>query len=348
MNKFKIGNKIIGGKKAFIIAEAGVNHNSNIDIALEMVKTAKKCGADAIKFQSFRAEHMCVKTLKETKSVEGVTGGTKSSFDMYKALELSLNDHKKLKKEADEQGILFLSSVFDEPMIKHLVKLGVPAIKISSGDITHKPLIEKAALTKLPIILSTGMATFDEIEKAVFWCKNKGCIKLALLHCIAVYPPKYKDMHIRFIKHLKKHFNVPVGLSDHSPVADTALAAVALGANIIEKHFTLNKKMDGPDHALSLDPTEFTEMVKKIRIVEKSLGSKMKKLGKDEIECRKTGRRGLKAKKRILKGEKISKQNTILIKPVTGISPEETATAYKKIACHTIPEGSAIQWKDLR
>ena len=347
MKIFKIGKKQVGDKKTFIIAEAGVNQNGKVDLAVEMVHQAKKCGADAVKFQSFRANFMCVKTLKETKKVEGITGGTKSSFDMYRSLELSPADHKVLKKEADNADIIFMSSVFDEPMIKILMDIGIPAIKISSGDITYKQLIQKAARTQKPLILSTGMATLQEIEKAVEWIKNAGCQNFALLHCVAVYPPKYEDLHLHFIESLKKRFHCPVGFSDHSPVGTTSVAAVVLGADIIEKHFTMDKKLPGPDHELSLDPKEFETMVNNIRIVEKSLGSSMKKLGREEMACRKTGRRGLKAKCFIPKGEPISGKNTILIKPETGISPDETSKAYKRKAHNDIPEGKAIVWKDL-
>ncbi|MBN1522668.1 MAG: N-acetylneuraminate synthase family protein, partial [Candidatus Aureabacteria bacterium] len=271
MKTFKIGTKPVGNNKTFIIAEAGVNHNGNLDTAGEMVKRAARCGADAIKFQSFRADYMCVKTLQETKSVEGITGGTKSSYDMYKSLELSEEAHLALKSEADSAGIILISSVFDEPMVDFLKSIHLPAIKISSGDITYKALIEKAARSKLPLILSTGMAKMEEITKAVRWAKAAGCRKIALLHCVAVYPPRWEDLHLRFIPSLKKKFNCPVGFSDHTPVAESSIAAVALGADILEKHFTLDKNMPGPDHKLSLDPMEFTDMVDKIRIIEMSL-----------------------------------------------------------------------------
>lgn len=293
MKTFKIEKNLVGGKKTFIIAEAGVNHNGRLDLALELVKTAKTCGADAIKFQSFRADHMCVRMLKETKSVEGVTGGTKSSYDMYKSLELSINDHVVLKRKAKKEGIILITSVFDIPMVSFLKKLRFPALKISSGDITYKPLIKKAAETGLPLILSTGMANLEEIGKAYAWAKKAGNIDIALLHCVAVYPPKYADLHLHFIETLKDIFQCPVGFSDHSPVATTSVAAVALGASIIEKHFTLDKGLSGPDHKLSLDIIEFKSMVRDIRITEKSLGCYMKKTGKDEDSCIKTGRRSL-------------------------------------------------------
>jgi N,N'-diacetyllegionaminate synthase len=345
----KIAHKTIGKGRTFIIAEAGVNHNGDIGLALKMISAAKKCGADAVKFQSFRAEFMCVRTLQETKRVEGITGGTKSSFDMYRALQLSPKAHHLLMKEAKRCGIIFLTSVFDIPMVSFLFKAGVPALKISSGDITYKQLIQKASATGLPLILSTGMATLEEISQAVSWLKEKENLKnFALLHCVAVYPPKYADTHLKFIPTLKHMFHCPVGFSDHSAIPETAFAAVGLGADIIEKHFTIDKDLPGPDHKLSLDMQEFSLMARKIRIVEKCLGRSMKKLGRDEMECRKTGRRGLKAGRFIRKGEKLMPGNTVLIKPEDGISPEGSAKAMAKKAVRDIQQGQPITWNDIR
>jgi sialic acid synthase SpsE len=232
-------------------------------------------------------------------------------------------------------------------MVDFLFRLGVPAFKISSGDISYKQLIQKAGLTRLPVILSTGMARPEEIKKAVRWLKNVHCRKMAILHCVAVYPPKWEDLHLRYIPSLKKTFHCPAGFSDHTADDAASLAAVALGADIIEKHFTLANDMPGPDHKLSLDPAAFSAMVRKVRAVEQSLGSIRKKLGRDELKCLETGRRSLKARAPVPAGTVVSPENTILIKPTKGIAPEEAEKAYGRRAKRAIAEGETIEWKDL-
>ena len=345
---FRIRKKLIGGKRVFIIAEAGVNHNGNLELAKELVYQAKKSGADAVKFQSFRADYMCLRSLKEKKDIKSLTKGSDSAYDMYKALELSLDSHIELIRLAKKEKIIFMSSVFDLEMVGILKKFGVDALKIASGDITFKPLIESAVKTKLPVFLSSGMSDEKEISRAVLWAKKAGAKKFALLHCVSLYPPNFEELNLNFIRTLNKKYSFPIGYSDHTKGYEACIAAVALGAKIIEKHFTLEGNLKGPDHAISLNPKQFSEMVEKIRNIENSLGSEKKVLSRRELKERKSGRRGLKASIDINKGDIITNENSVFIKPENGVKPFEAKKVFGKRAAKRIPKGSPIHLRDVK
>lgn len=258
MEKIKIGDRYVGkGEPTFIIAEGGLNHNGDIDIGKELVKEAKKCGADAIKFQSYHTEDFISKKSEY--------------YELFKSLELSEEEFYELKEYAEKIGIMFISTPLDLKYVDILNKMNVPAFKIASGDLTFYPLLEKVAKTGKPVILSTGMSDIGEIWEAVKVLENNGCRDIILLHCISSYPTPYEDVNLNAIKTLKSIFNIPVGYSDHTLGILAPVVSVALGADVIEKHFTLDKNMEGPDHALSADPEEFKEMVNNIRLVEKCL-----------------------------------------------------------------------------
>lgn len=348
MHTVSIGRKRIRpGARTFIIAEAGVNHNGDISTALQLVRAAKTAGADAIKFQSFQAARLCGLDLTETKNVEAITGGTKSSYRMYKALELSDDDHRRLARECKKNGIIFLSSVFDEQRVDLLEQLGVAAFKISSGDITHLPLIKYAAEKGLPLLISTGMSTIGEVEDAVRCCREAGNEDIVLLHCCCNYPAEYKNINLNAMETMHKMFDVPVGYSDHSVDIFVPIAAVTMGAAVIEKHFTLDNDMPGPDHALSLDPNDFSKMVQGIKAVEKAKGSFAKQPAPTEVDLIHDGRRSLVALKQIKPGQRISRAAVTAIKPGGGISPAHLSAIIGKKAKKTIKKSRPIQWRDF-
>ena len=345
MKKVNIDNKTIGKEAyTFVIAEAGVNHNGNLELAVEMVKAAKKAGADAIKFQSFKAAKICDRKLEEVKKVEGLTGGSKSSYDMYKSLELSDKDHKVLAKEAKNEGIMFSSSVFDLETAVFLNKMKVPFFKISSGDITFLPLIKKVATFNKPIILSTGMSTVDEILEAVRACQQQGNEKIILLHCNAVYPPPANEVNLNAMHSMREIFKVPIGFSDHTKGFAVTLGAVAMGAAVIEKHFTLSNDLDGPDHFLSLNPKDFKEMVAGIKAINKAKGSFDKQPSSAEIPNIASGRRSIMALKDIRRGEKITKSKITMIKPAKGIPPKFFNFIVGKKAVKAIKKHEPLTW----
>ena len=284
MRTVRIGSVEIGdGPRTFIIAEAGINHNGDVETAKKMIAAAKECGADAVKLQSFQADKMCGLDLTETKDVEGITGGTKSSYEMYKALELSDEDHRVLLDHAKSLDILLLTSVFDEERIAFLNGLGIPALKIASGDITYMSLIQKTAATGKPILISTGMSTLDEVSTAVRWARDAGNEDIVLLHCTSMYPPPVDQVNLNAMVTMREAFALPVGYSDHTSGIDVPVAAVAMGAKVIEKHFTLDRNMPGPDQKLSLDPKDFKTMVTSIRNVEQAMGGFTKAPAQGEL-----------------------------------------------------------------
>jgi N,N'-diacetyllegionaminate synthase len=342
----KIGSLEIGTGRCFIIAEAGINHNGDTATAKKMIEAAHDCGADAVKFQSFKAEWLCNLDLKETKDVEAITGGTKSSYDMYKALELSDEAHAEIFRYAEKVGILCFSSVFDPRTVDFLVSLKTPAIKISSGDLTHYPLIEKAAKTGLPVLISTGMATLSEVVQCHEFV-SRLTSKAVFLHCVSEYPPSPKDLNLRVIPALKQTLLSPVGYSDHSKGYYAALAAGALGADVLEKHFTLDNEMDGPDQKLSTNPDDFKTMVKAIREIETALGETLKKPSAAEWKGRFDGRRGIKAGKNLKAGQRLQAEELVIIKPSSGLPPAAFPELLGKKLLKAIKQGTPLSWNQL-
>ncbi|MCW7999959.1 N-acetylneuraminate synthase, partial [Clostridium sp. cpc1] len=261
--------------KTFIIAEAGVNHNGNIDIAKKLVDAAVEAGVDAIKFQSFKAGNLVTKSAKKAEYQKETTGNG-NQFEMLKKLELSYKEHIILKKYCEEKGIMFISTPFDFESADLLEKLNIPLYKISSGDLTNIPLLKYIAKFNKPMIVSTGMANLGEVEIAVNAIKEGGNDKITLLHCTSNYPTACEDVNLNAILTLKNAFKLPVGYSDHTIGIEIPIGAVAMGTKVIEKHFTLDKNMEGPDHRASLEPNELKEMVKNIRNIEKAFGNGIK------------------------------------------------------------------------
>lgn len=331
MKKIKIGNRLIGeGEPCFIIVEAGSNHDGKLEIARRLIKAAKDAGADAIKFQTFKAEKLA--SLKYAKEM----------YKILKKYELKAEWHAELKKYADELGIIFLSTPFDEESVDLLDKMGVPAFKVASGDLVHLSLVKYIARKGKPMIVSTGGANLGEVEEAINAIRNHGNNEIILMHCVSNYPAKIEDANIRAMVTMRDAFDLPVGYSDHSLGSLVTLAATALGACVIEKHITLDKSLPGPDHPFAMEVNKFQEMVKNIRLLEKALGNGVKHRVESEKAEVKIARRSLFADVNIPKGTKISKQMIKIARPAIGIPPKYLSFIIGKEAKADIKEDEVI------
>ena len=310
----------ISENRTFIIAEAGVNHNGDIKLAKKLIAAAKDAGADAVKFQTFKAENVVIKNAEKAEYQKTVK--EESQYEMLKKLELTEEDFEELADYAKKRGILFLSSPFDKESVDLLYELDIPAFKVGSGEITNFPLLRYIAKKRKPIILSTGMAILGEVEEALNVIRSEGVEDIILLHCVSNYPARIEDVNLRAIETLKQAFKLPVGFSDHTLGITALIAAVALGACVIEKHFTLDRNLPGPDHKASLEPNELKEMVQAIRDVEKALGDGVKRPTKDEEEIKRAARRSIVAKVDIPKGTIIAEDMLDVKRPGTGIEPK--------------------------
>ena len=311
-------------KRTLIIAEVGVNHNGDLDNAKKLIYEAVKCGADIVKFQTFKTEKLATPLAQKTAYQIKNTG--KESLvqkDMLLKLELSDEDHIDLIKECKRNNIEFLSTAFDNESLRMLIKLGIKRIKIPSGEITNLPYLRLIGLSNLPIILSTGMSNMEEIDQAIKILTENGRDKssITVLHCTSEYPAPFGSINLKAMNTIRNTFNVHVGYSDHTLGIEVPLAAVSLGAEIIEKHITLNRNQIGPDHKASLEPCEFAKMVKGIRIVEESLGNEIKKPSNKEEANSLLVRKSIVAAINIKLGEKFTKENLTCKRPFNGLSP---------------------------
>ncbi len=330
MNTVKIGSREVGeGKAVFIVAEAGDNHNGKLAMALRMVEVAKKAGADAVKFQTFVTEELVTRTAEKAPyQKENAPGSAvrRTQFEMLKELELKEKDFEEIERECRTQGIMFLSSPFDEPSVEVLERLGVPAYKVPSGEITNFPLLEKIVAKGKPVILSTGMSTMDEVREAVSAMRRMrkaGAEELVLLHCTSNYPAAFETLNLRAMVAMREEFGVPVGYSDHSLGIEASVAAVAMGACVIEKHFTLDKSLPGPDHAASLEPGELSRLVEAIRNVEKAMGDGVKRPDESEIPVREVARKSVVGKVPFKKGDRYERKQLTVKRPGTGRPPKD-------------------------
>jgi len=331
--------------KTFIIAEAGVNHNGNIEIAKKMIEVAKECGADAIKFQTFKAEKVISRYAPKAEYQKQTTGETDSQLEMVKKLELSFDDFIVLKEYCDKLNIMFLSTPFDFESIDFLNDLGLEIFKIPSGEITNLPYLEKIGKLGKKVILSTGMADLGEIEDALDILISCGTKKenITVLHCNTEYPTPYEDVNLLAMLTIKEAFKVKVGYSDHTLGIEVPIAAVALGASVIEKHFTLDKNMEGPDHKASLEPHELKAMIDAIVNIEKALGNGIKKPSKSELKNKDIARKSIVAKREIKKGEIFTEDNITVKRPGTGISPMRWYEVLGKVAPKDYKEDELIE-----
>ena len=333
--------------KTTIIAEAGVNHNGDLNEAKKLIIAAKDVGADFVKFQSFKADKLVSKkALKSPYQIKN-TSKKESLYEMLKSLTLSFSDLSILKEFADKKGIKLISTPFDTKSADELEKLKVKIIKISSGDITNLPLISYVAKKKIPMIISTGRSNIKEVKEAVEAVEKMNFQDISLLHCVSYYPANFDDLNLRAIHTLKKKFNYTVGFSDHSKGIEASIAAVSLGAEIIEKHITMNCKQEGPDHSASLEPHEFKKMVESIRNIERSLGDGKKVPADSEKQGIKMVRRSLTANKNINVGT-IIKENDIGIKrPADGIAPKYFKEIIGMKVKENIKQDESIKWENL-
>lgn len=339
----------------FIIAEAGVNHDGSLEKALQLIDVAAAAGADAVKFQTFQADEIIAKgTPKADYQVRQTGDG--DQYEMIAALELDEAAHRAMVQRCTEKGIEFMSTPFGEWATELLLGLGMRRIKIASGELTNKPLVEDLARRNLPIILSTGMATLDEVGRAVGWISNiwtdTGACHVArdltVLHCTSDYPAKPADLNLRAIRTIADHLSVPVGYSDHSLGIAASIAAVAMGATVIEKHFTLNPSDPGPDHAASLDPDELGQLVRSIRLVETGMGDGRKVPSAAELRTRELVRRSAYARREIAQGQVIQADDIVFRRPSGGIGPERVDELVGRIAERPIRTDSRIEEADLQ
>lgn len=307
--------------KIFIIAEAGVNHNGNIETARKLVDVAVKAGADAVKFQTFKAENLVCRDARKADYQMETTDQAESQLEMLKKLELTPEMHEQLTEYCQQKRIMFLSTPFDIDSLHYLMGLGVDIIKLPSGEITNYPLLRAAGRTGKRIIISSGMSTLNEVREAVQVLKSNGSNDVIVLHCNTEYPTPYEDVNLRAMLTLKDKLNVPTGYSDHTQGIEIPIAAAAMGAVVIEKHFTLDKNMEGPDHKASLEPDELEAMIRAIRNIENALGDAQKE--PSESEKRNIGivRKSIVAKCDIEAGELFTEDNLTTKRPGTGISP---------------------------
>lgn len=308
-------------EKVLIIAEAGVNHNGDLGLAYKMVDAAKEAGADIIKFQTTKPELITSRFAEKAEYQKVTTGSEESQLEMLSKIMLKFEEHIPLKNYCEKLGIKFLSTPFDLESISFLDELGCDIWKIPSGEVTNYPYLVKIAQTKKPIILSTGMCTIQEIHDAINVLEKNGSGQITLLHCTSEYPTPFEDVNLNAMETLKKEFGLEVGYSDHTIGTSVPIAAVAKGATVIEKHFTLDKTMVGPDHRASLEPDELKEMVNSIRQIEMALGNGVKEPAKSEIKNKAVARKSIIAARDITKGEILSEENITTKRPGDGISP---------------------------
>ena len=306
----------------FIIAEAGVNHNGSLKLAKKLVDEAKNAGVDCIKFQTFIAENIVSKTaVKAEYQKQNTNNSCESQYNMLKKLELSFSDFIELNNYCKAKNIQFLSTAFDFDSIDFLSSLDMNVWKIPSGEITNLPYLIKIANLGKDIILSTGMSTMEEIQNALSVLKTNGAGNITVLHCTTEYPAPFADVNLKAMLTIKDEFNVNIGYSDHTKGIEIPISAVALGATVIEKHFTLDKNMQGPDHKASLEPHELKKMVESIRNVESALGDGIKRLAESEKKNISIARKSIIAKRDIKKGEIFTQENLTVKRPGNGISP---------------------------
>lgn len=343
--KINIGSKIIGeNNPCFIIAEAGVNHNGSFEMAKKLIDAAKNAKVDAVKFQIFKTEEIVSPGSEKAAYQKRNTDSNESQFDMLKKLELSHNDFRKLKSYCDEKEILFLATPHSCKEDVDLVSEICPAIKVGSGDLTDLPILNYMAEKNLPVILSTGMAVMEEIREAVQIFENK---EVVLLHCTTNYPCPLNQVNLKAMKTLEEEFNLPVGYSDHTEGIEVSVLAAAMGACILEKHFTLDKSLPGPDHKASLNTGELKDLVNSIRRTEEILGNGVKIPMESEKENTPIARKSVTAARDIKEGEKIEEKALKIKRPGTGIRPGDLNKVIGKIAAKEIKKDSLISFSDL-
>ena len=348
MDPFTLDGRVIGASAPpFIIAEIGANHNGSLDLALRTIDAAKECGVDAVKFQSWSKSSLIssAEYARNTRYTgDGQVGGLAEEVERY---QLTETQHQAIADYCRDIDMLFLSSVFSPREVCLLDRLGVPAFKVASMDVNHLPLLACVASRHKPVLLSTGMATLGDIERALAVLRDDGAGPVALLHCVSSYPTPPEDVNLRNMGMLAAAFDVPVGFSDHTLGTAVPLAAVALGACIIEKHFTLDKTMAGWDHAISADPAEMCVLVDGAREIHAALGSPLRMVSAAELEKRKVFRRRLVAAHPLARGARLTEADVDFKRPGTGIGPDELDYAIGRTLARDLEADAELEWSDL-
>jgi N-acetylneuraminate synthase/N,N'-diacetyllegionaminate synthase len=348
MSQIVIGGKTIGGDApCFIIAEAGVNHNGDMALARKLIDVAVDAGADAVKFQTFKVDMLTSPNTPKATYQVGTTGSDESQDDMLRKLELSYEDFRALEAYCQERGIAFISTPFDHDSVDFLGSLGVPAFKVPSGETTNLPLLAHIARMGKPVILSTGMSYLSEVERAIRTMNDAGNHEIAVLHCVSNYPTAPEDVNLRAMHTIASAFGVPVGFSDHTMGVEIPIAAVALGAKVIEKHFTLDRNMPGPDHRASLEPDELAQLVRDVRAVEKAIGDGIKRPKPCEMDTRAVARRSICLRNGLQPGETIAEQDLIALRPAGGIPPDQYDLVVGRRLRHAVSPHIALKWEDI-
>lgn len=342
-NQIRVGKNIIIGENnpCFIVAEISANHGQNFKRAVSLIKEASSVGADAVKFQVYTPETLTINADNKYFRIRHPGWGGKTLYQLYKKAYTPWSWFKKLKKIAREEGIIFFATAFDKTSVDFLEELGVPMYKVASFELVDLHLIEYIAKTGKPLILSTGMATISEIKEAVNAAKRAGAREMGLLRCVSSYPAKPEEMNLATIPEMRKVFNCPVGLSDHTLGIGVSVAAVSLGSVLIEKHFTLSRKLKTPDSFFSMEPKEFKMLVQNIRLAQESLGSERPGLSNEEKKSR-IFRRSLFAVQDIKKGEIFTEENTRSIRPGNGLPPRHLESILGKKSSRNIARGTPL------
>ena len=333
--------------RAIFIAEAGINHDGDLTKAKKMIDAAASAKADYVKFQSFKAEKLVTPDALTSTYIKKGSHKGESFRDLLRRLQVDEKGHYELKAYCDRKKIKFLSTAFDEESFDFLLELKIDVVKVASGDLTNIPFLRHMAATKLPMIVSTGMATLGEIEEAIQAITSAGNDQIVLLHCISWYPSEIETTNLRYMETLRKAFGFPVGYSDHTLGINMSIAARALGAVVLEKHFTLDSKEFGPDHAASIEPEQMRGLVIGLREVEAGLGSSVRKFGEKEIGQRKVHRRSLVVKREIKSGEILTKENLAIKRPGIGIPPKHFEEVLGKKVQRDLDPEQLLDWADV-
>jgi N-acetylneuraminate synthase len=342
-----LGGRQIGHGRAFVVAEAGVNHNGDIALALRLVDAAADAGADAVKFQTFRTDALVSCMAPKAGYQIETTGAGESQRAMLARLELSEAQHAELRDRAAARGIVFFSAPFDEASADTLERLGVALFKVPSGEITNTPFLRHVARKARPMIVSTGMSTLTEVDAAVAAIREAGNPPLVLLHCLSTYPAPPAEVNLRAMAALRERYGVAAGFSDHTLGIDVSLAAAALGAAVIEKHLTLDKTLPGPDHRASLEPAEMAALVRGVRTIESALGDGDKRPMPSEEDTRNVARKSLVAARPLKAGERLTRGAVAIKRPGTGIPPGELDRALGRVLRHDLAPDDIITWSAL-
>lgn len=348
--EFRIGDRPVGpDHPCYVIAEAGSNHNRDLATALRLIEVAAEAGADAVKFQTYTAEGLYSRRTPEMKYLkdQGLLAERESVWDLIKRVELPWEWHAELARHATECGITFFSTPFEDAAVDVLEEVGVPAYKIASYEVNHLPLIERVARTGKPMLISTGMASLGDIERALDTAAAAGARDLLVMHCAVNYPPRFADLNLRAITTLRAAFQIPIGWSDHTLGHTADVVAVTLGACAVEKHYTLSRDHPGPDHPFALEPKELTAMVTAIREAEEALGSSVKRVTDAEADLFRLGRRSLVAARDIPAGGELTRADLTVKRPGFGIPVDALDQVIGRHVVEDVVADQVIEWDDL-